>query len=286
MDMTGEQRIPASRDVVWKALNDPDILRACIPGCQELIKASDTEMTAIAVIKVGPVSARFQGAVRLSDLDPPNGYRITGEGQGGVAGFAKGTAIVRLEADGDDTILTYEVTAQIGGKLSQLGGRLIDATAKQMSLAFFKRFAQEIEAQDNDVTPMSASADESGPAAGETVTAAKRDTTSARSRPRRLPEPPPSSPGFFHFLSPSLLLLLLTAGASGWLVLSGGMPSLTSGGPGTSSVSPDFAAALQLLVVAAIGYLFGRQTKLTASQTVVMDADQLDALMMRRRNRL
>ncbi len=286
MDMTGEQRIPASRDVVWKALNDPDILQACIPGCQELIKASDTEMTAIAVIKVGPVSARFQGAVTLSDLDPPNGYRITGEGQGGVAGFAKGTAIVRLEADGDDTILTYEVTAQIGGKLSQLGGRLIDATAKQMSLAFFKRFAQEIEAQDNEVTPMTTSADESGPTAGEAVTAVKRDATSARSRPPRVPEPPPSSPGFFHFLNPSLLLLLVTTGAAGWLFLSGAMPRLISGGPGTNSVSPDFAALLQLLVVAAIGYLFGRHGKPTASRTVVIDADLLDVLMTSRRSRL
>lgn len=283
MDMTGEQRIPASRDVVWKALNDPDILQACIPGCQELIKASDTEMTAIAVIKVGPVSARFQGAVTLSDLDPPNGYRITGEGQGGVAGFAKGTAIVRLEADGDDTILTYEVTAQIGGKLSQLGGRLIDATAKQMSLAFFKRFAQEIEAQHNEVTPMTTSADESGPAAGETVTAVKRVATSARSRTRRAPEPAPSSPGFFHFLNPSLLLLFVTAGAAAWLILSGAMPRLISGGPGMSSVSPDFAALVQMLVIAAIGYLFGRHAKPAASRTVVIDADLLDALVTSRR---
>lgn len=279
MDMTGEQRIPATRDVVWKALNDPDILQACIPGCQELIKSSDTEMTAIAVIKVGPVSARFQGAVTLSDLDPPNGYRITGEGQGGVAGFAKGTAVVRLEADGDDTILRYEVTAQIGGKLSQLGGRLIDATAKQMSLAFFKRFAQEIAAQDDEGTPVSMSADAANSAVGEKVTTAKPDATSAMSRPRRVPEPIPSSPGFFGFLTPSFLLLLVTAGAAGWLFLSGGMPRLMSSSPGMSSVSPDFAAALQLLVIAAIGYLFGRQAQPTASRTVVIDAEQLNALM-------
>lgn len=144
MDMMGEQRIPADRDTVWKALNDADILRACIPGCQELVKESDTDMTAIAVIKVGPISARFQGKVTLSDLDPPNGYRITGEGQGGVAGHAKGGAVVRLTEDGDETILHYEVSAQIGGRLAQLGGRMIDATARSMSAAFFKKFAEEI----------------------------------------------------------------------------------------------------------------------------------------------
>lgn len=115
MDMTGQQRIPASREVVWKALNDPAVLQACIPGCQELVKSSDTQMAATALIKVGSVTAKFQGVVRLSDLDPPNGYRIAGEGQGGVAGFAKGSAIVRLEQDGDGTILHYEVSAQVGG---------------------------------------------------------------------------------------------------------------------------------------------------------------------------
>lgn len=144
MDMTGEQRIPADRATVWKALNDADILRACIPGCQELVKESETEMTAIAVIKVGPISARFQGRVTLSDLDPPNGYRISGEGQGGVAGHAKGGATVRLTEDGDGTILHYDVSAQIGGRLAQLGGRMIDATARSMSAAFFKKFAEEI----------------------------------------------------------------------------------------------------------------------------------------------
>lgn len=155
MDMTGEQRIPASRETVWKALNDPEILKASIPGCQELIKQSDTDMTAVAVIKVGPISARFQGKVTLSDLDPPNGYRITGEGQGGVAGHAKGGAVVRLtEVDGE-TILHYEVSAQVGGRLAQLGGRMIDATARSMSAAFFKKFAQEILAREGGAAPAS-----------------------------------------------------------------------------------------------------------------------------------
>ncbi len=144
MDMTGEQRIPAPREAVWRALNDPDVLRRCIPGCQELTMQSDTEMSMVAVIKVGPISARFQGAVTLSELDPPNGYRIVGEGQGGVAGHARGGALVKLVDDGDGTLLTYVVSAQIGGKLAQLGGRMIDATAKSMSAAFFRKFAEEI----------------------------------------------------------------------------------------------------------------------------------------------
>ena len=117
MDMIGQQRIFASRDVVWKALNDPEILKASIPGCEELVKLSDTDMTATAVIKVGPIKTKFQGAVTLSELDPPNGYRITGEGKGGIAGFAKGGATVRLEQDGVATILHYDVSAEVGGKL-------------------------------------------------------------------------------------------------------------------------------------------------------------------------
>jgi len=282
MDMIGEQRIPASRDVVWKALNDPDILQACIPGCQELIKASDTEMTAIAVIKVGPVSARFQGAVTLSDLDPPNGYRITGEGQGGVAGFAKGTALVQLEADGDDTILRYDVTAQIGGKLSQLGGRLIDATAKQMSLAFFKRFAEEIAGLDGEGAPVAMSAETTSSAFGEKPASAMRDAPSSRPRPRRALEPVQSSRAIFSILTPSLVLLLMTAGAACWLILSGAMPSLTTTGFGVGAVSPDFAAALQLLVVGAIGYLFGRHARSTDAQTIVINADGIEALDRRR----
>lgn len=146
MEMTGEQRILAPRQRVWEALNDPEVLRRCIPGCQVLVKESETEMTAIAVVKVGPISARFQGRVTLSGIDPPNGYRITGEGQGGVAGHARGGAVVRLEEDGDETVLAYEVSAQIGGRLAQLGGRMIDATARTMAGAFFKQFAQELTA--------------------------------------------------------------------------------------------------------------------------------------------
>ncbi len=145
MQMNDTQRVPASREKVWAGLNDPDILRKCIPGCQSLEMTSPTEMTANVVVKVGPVKATFAGKVHLSDLDPPNGYRISGEGSGGVAGFAKGGATVKLLPDGPDaTNLEYAVDAQIGGKLAQLGGRLIDSTAKKLAGEFFQNFANEL----------------------------------------------------------------------------------------------------------------------------------------------
>lgn len=146
MDMTGERRIPAPRQTVWEALNNPEVLKASIPGCESLEKLDDDQMKATAAVKVGPISARFTGKVQLTDIDPPNGYRISGEGQGGVAGFAKGGANVALADDGADTLLHYQVNAQVGGKLAQLGGRLIDATAKQMADAFFDRFSKQVQA--------------------------------------------------------------------------------------------------------------------------------------------
>jgi len=145
MQMNEVQRVPAPQDKVWAALNDPTILKACIPGCQSLEMTSPTDMTATVVVKVGPVKANFSGKVTLSDLDPPNGYRISGEGSGGVAGFAKGGATVELAADGPDaTNLHYVVDAHIGGKLAQLGSRLVDATAKKLAGDFFENFAQAL----------------------------------------------------------------------------------------------------------------------------------------------
>jgi len=141
MQMNDSQRIPASKEKVWAALNDPQVLKQCIPGCQNLEMSSPTEMTATVVLRVGPVKATFGGKVTLSDLDPPNSYRISGEGSGGVAGFAKGGAAVRLESESPDvTILHYDVDAQIGGKLAQLGQRLIDSTAKKLAGEFFAAF--------------------------------------------------------------------------------------------------------------------------------------------------
>jgi carbon monoxide dehydrogenase subunit G len=145
MDMTGERRIAAPRQVVWEALNDTTTLKASIPGCESLEKTDDTHMKATAAVKLGPISARFNGAVTLSDIDAPNSYTITGEGQGGVAGFAKGGAKVFLTDDAGATLLKYEVNAQVGGKLAQLGARLIDATAKQMAEQFFTKFSGEVQ---------------------------------------------------------------------------------------------------------------------------------------------
>jgi carbon monoxide dehydrogenase subunit G len=158
MDMKGEYRISASQRAVWEALNDPETLKACIPGCETIEKTSDTEMTATVKAKVGPVSAKFKGKVTLSDLNPPNSYRISGEGQGGPAGFGKGGATVTLEQDGSDTILRYDATAQVGGKLAQIGARLVDGAAKKIANEFFSNFANHVggpaeAASDSDAAP-------------------------------------------------------------------------------------------------------------------------------------
>ena len=144
MTMSGEYELPVPREVVWEKLNDPETLKAAIPGSEELQKVSDTEFQAVVVTKIGPVKAKFKGKVRLSDLDPPNGYTITGEGQGGVAGFAKGSATVRLKSDGEATILSYDVKADVGGKIAQMGARLIDGTAKKLAGDFFEKFGKVV----------------------------------------------------------------------------------------------------------------------------------------------
>ena len=144
MEMNGSHLIPADRQTVWEALNNPDVLRASIPGCKELDMESPTDMTATVVAKVGPVKATFKGAVKLENLNPPESYTISGEGKGGIAGFAKGGADVKLtEADGG-TQLDYSVDAKVGGKLAQLGSRLIDSTAKKMAEEFFKNFSENV----------------------------------------------------------------------------------------------------------------------------------------------
>ena len=144
MDMTGEYRIPAPREQVWAALNDPETLKASLPGCQSLEKVSDREFAATVVAKVGPVQAKFNGNVTLSNLNPPESYTISGEGKGGAAGFAKGGADVRLLEEGEVTVLTYTAKADVGGKLAQLGSRLIDGTAKKMADEFFNNFSRQV----------------------------------------------------------------------------------------------------------------------------------------------
>ncbi len=146
MTMTGEVQLPAARETVWAKLNDPEILKICIPGCEQLDKLSDTEFAAVATNKIGPVKARFKGKITLSDLDPPNGYKISGQGDGGVAGFAKGGAVVTLAPKDGGTLLSYTVEAQIGGKLAQIGQRLINGAAKKLADDFFTKFAAAVNA--------------------------------------------------------------------------------------------------------------------------------------------
>ncbi|MGL4325786.1 MAG: SRPBCC family protein [Beijerinckiaceae bacterium] len=146
MTMTGEVILPADKATVWAKLNDAETLKASIPGCQSLEKTDDTHFAAVAKVKLGPVSATFKGKVELQDIDAPNGYKIVGEGEGGVAGFAKGGAVVKLFDDPEGTKLTYEVEANIGGKLAQLGSRLINGVAKKMADEFFANFAAAVKA--------------------------------------------------------------------------------------------------------------------------------------------
>ena len=144
MTMTGEYQLPVPPQTVWEKLNDPATLKASIPGCEQLDKTSDTEFVAVATTKIGPVKAKFKGKVTLSDIDPPNGYKISGQGDGGVAGFAKGGATVKLAPKDGGTLLSYAVEAQIGGKLAQLGQRLINGAAKKVADDFFKNFAAAV----------------------------------------------------------------------------------------------------------------------------------------------
>ena len=144
MDLKDEIVINAPRDRVYDALNDPDILRECIPGCEELEKTSDTELTAKVVLKIGPVKAKFKGNVTLNPEAPPERFSLKGEGNGGAAGFAKGGADVVLEEHPEGTLLRYDASADIGGKLAQLGNRLVQGTAKKLSAAFFANFAEKV----------------------------------------------------------------------------------------------------------------------------------------------
>lgn len=150
MKMDGEYLLPADRETVWQALNDPDALAQCIPGCEELEKVSDTEFKAVVVSKIGPVKARFKGDVTLSDLNPPEAYRISGQGQGGVAGFAKGGADIRLAAEGSETRLTYTADAQVGGKLAQIGQRLVNGAAKSTADKFFENLRRYLGGEDEE----------------------------------------------------------------------------------------------------------------------------------------
>lgn len=158
MDIAGEYRIPVPREAVWAALNDPDVLARCIPGCKELTQVSPEEMNARVALKIGPVSATFAGTVRLEDVRAPEGYTLVGQGNGGMAGFAKGRAAVSLVSEGSDTILTYTAKADVGGKIATLGGRLMQATSRKLADEFFGKFAAELGAAGDPGAPAPAAA--------------------------------------------------------------------------------------------------------------------------------
>ncbi len=204
MDMTGEYRIPAPRQRVWEALNDPEILKAAIPGCEELVQKSPTELEAKVRAKVGPVSARFGGTVTLGDLNPPESYTISGQGSGGAAGFAKGGASVRLTEDGDATVLRYEAKAEVGGKLAQIGSRLIQGTARKMADEFFGNFTRIVAAE---------AAAAGAPAAPAPVEAAPVEAAPAYAPPPPAYAPPPERRGLAQsplvWLAGIVVLLLL-----------------------------------------------------------------------------
>ena len=144
MDISGERRISAPRERVWEALNDPEILKQCIPGCERMEKSSDTEFAAEVNAKIGPVKAKFASQIELSELNPPQSYTISGQGKGGAAGFGKGAASVTLEADGEETVLRYQARLQVGGKLAQIGSRLVVGATRKIANDFFNRFAAAV----------------------------------------------------------------------------------------------------------------------------------------------
>ena len=181
MKMNGEFRVPTDRETVWRALNDPEVLKECLPGCKEIEKTSDTEMTATLALKVGPVKATFAGGVTLSDLDPPNGYTLSGQGQGGTAGFASGEARVRLVEEGGETVVQYDVDAKVGGKLAQIGSRLIDSTAKKLAKQFFDSLAETLGGGD-EAEPEAAAAAPAQPEAP-AADAAEQDPPAADAGP-------------------------------------------------------------------------------------------------------
>ena len=144
MEMSGEQLIPASQADTWAALNDPEILKACVPGCESIERLADNEYQMLMVARIGPVSAKFKGKLNLSELKPPHSYAIAFEGQGGAAGFGKGSAQVQLAPGGEGTMLSYQVKANVGGKLAQIGSRLVDVAARKISQDFFNAFNEKM----------------------------------------------------------------------------------------------------------------------------------------------
>ena len=241
MRMTGEERVAAAVDRVWQALNDPGILRQCIPGCQSLESESGERLRALVEIKIGPIGARFNATVTLRDIRPQSGYTLVGEGQAGTVGSAKATIKVQLQEQGAGTLLRYEVDAEVGGRLAQLGGPIIDATAKQFAARFFKRFGEVL-----------GGAAESAP-------------TRAAVQPSSETAASPTS-GAFPI---AWILAVVVAALVGYLIGH-------AHNEGSGSDWMGLAIGLLVVIVAAAGFEFGRRT---AAPQIVVDAALIQRLL-------
>lgn len=250
MKMAAEQRIAAPRQRVWESLNDPAILRASIPGCQSLDKESDVRFNATVEVKVGPIGARFKGAVSFEDISPANGYTLILEGNGGIAGTVKGRAKVRLSDDSGGTLISYDVDAQVGGRMAQLGGPIIDATAKQLAGRFFGRFGELVGGQP-----------ELPRAAGVAGTTSPNRSIAAASAPGR-------SPAASGGLPMAWLLATVVAVFSGFFV------GRSEGVAGSDWAG--IAIGLLLIVVAGAAFEYGRRT---AAPVLVLDSALLRRLI-------
>jgi carbon monoxide dehydrogenase subunit G len=253
MHMAGEQRIAAPRQRVWEALNDPEVLRASIPGCQTLDKEGADRFLATVEVKIGPIGARFKGDVSLTDLQPAQGYTIVGQGSGGIAGSAKGSAKVRLSDDGAGTLITYEVEAEVGGRMAQLGGPIIDATAKNLSAKFFSKFGEIVGAPAETVAP-------AGAPVAAAVAAPRPAAAPAAAAPRSAAAAPPGLPVAWLLG----LALALLAGV------------LIGEGRGVSDNWQGLATSLVVILVACAGFEYGRRH---AAPTVVLDSALLRRLL-------
>ncbi len=254
MQMNGQQRIPAPKQRVWEALHDPEILRRSIPGCQTLTRESDERMKATAEIKIGPIGARFNASVVISDSTPPDGYTLTVEGQGGTVGVVKSAIKVRLSDDAGGTLLSYDVDAQIAGRLAQLGGPIIDATAKQLSNKFFSQFSA--------VVTGASGAPGAGPAAAQSTVGTPAAASSAVAG---VPAVSAQTGGRGGALT--WILAVVVAALVGYLI--------GHAQHGGESDWMGLAIGLLLVVVAGAGFEYGRRA---AAPVLVLDANLLAKL--------
>ncbi len=214
MEMTGEQLIPASQEETWKALNDTEILKACVPGCESIEMTGENEYAVLMTARVGPVSAKFKGKMKLTDIKPPDSYNIAFEGQGGVAGFAKGSAGVQLAPEGTGTKLTYQAKANVGGKLAQIGSRLVDAAAQKVAGDFFAAFNEKVGAQHAAAHPEEAGAADAHAAAHDAAHGAAHETGHDEHHAEPIPRDPSLPdvlPSTLKWVAATVLVVVIVA---------------------------------------------------------------------------